>query len=94
MALSVKIAKAMTPGFPRMDKAVLLGPNPLAKAAAMAAKLPEERWLLRQPRRVRASYVTEVLDAGDEPNAEEIWMLRQAKPVRESYIREVLRPDG
>ena len=80
-------------GLPRMDKAVLLGPTALARAAAMAASEPEERWLLRQPRRVRASYVKKVLDAEDEPNAEEIWMLRQAKAVRESYIREVLRSD-
>ena len=80
-------------GLPRMDKAVLLGPAALARAAARAASKPEERWLLRQPRRVRASYVKKVLDAEDEPNAEEIWMLRQAKAVRESYIREVLRSD-
>ena len=76
-----------------MDKAVLLGPTALARAAALAARQPEERWLLRQPRRVRASYVTDVLEAADQPNAEEIWMLRQAKAVRESYIREVLRPE-
>lgn len=74
-----------------MDKAVLLGPTALSRAAALGARQPEERWLLRQPRRVRASYVTDVLDKADEPNAEEIWMLRQAKAVRESYIREVLR---
>ena len=84
----------MALGFPRMDKAVLLGPTALTKAAALAARQPEERWLLRQPRRVRAGYVTEVIDAPEEPNAEEIWMLRQAKAVRKSYIREVLRADG
>jgi hypothetical protein len=80
-------------GFPRMDKAVLLGPTALARAAALGASEPEERWLLRQPRPVRASYVRKVLDAPDDPHAEEIWMLRQSKAVRESYIREVLR-DG
>jgi len=41
---------------------------------------------------VRASYVKDVLEARDEPNAEEIWMLRRSKAVRESYIRDVLRP--
>lgn len=76
--------------FPAIDKAVLLGPNTLARAAAKTASAPEERWLLSQPRPVRASYVSEVLSAGDNPNAEEIWMLRQPKQVRESYIREVL----
>jgi hypothetical protein len=73
-----------------MDRAVLLGPAPLARAAALAAKQPEERWLLRQPRRVRVSYVKDVIDVPEDPNAEEVWMLRRAKAVRESYIREVL----
>ena len=77
-----------------MDKAVLLGPAPLARAAALAAKQPEERWLLRQPRPVRASYVKDVIEAPEDPHAEEIWMLRRAKAVRESYIRDVLRADG
>ena len=73
-----------------MDKAVLLGPGPLARAAGRAASAPEERWLLRQSREVRASYVRDVLEAEGDPRAEEIWMLRQPKAVRESYIREVL----
>jgi hypothetical protein len=38
-----------------MDKAVLLAPNPPAKAVAMAAKLPEEA------KPVRESYIAEVL---------------------------------
>ena len=73
-----------------LDRAVLLSPAPVARAAARAAGAPEERWLLCQPRKVRATYVRDVLGA-DDPNAEEIWMLRQPKAVRESYIREVLR---
>jgi len=73
-----------------MDKAVLLGPAGVARMAARRASEPEARWLLQQPRAVRASYVRGVLDAGDESNAQEIWMLRQLKAVRESYIREVL----
>ena len=81
----------MALGLPRIDKAVLLAPAALARAAATRAAEPEERWLLRQPRKVRTSYVKNVLEAEDEPNAEEIWMLRQPKAVRESYIREVLR---
>ncbi len=83
--------RAMALRLPRADKAVLLAPAALARAAALAASQPEERWLLRQPRRVRASYVTDVLEAEGDPNAEEIWMLRRSKAVRESYIREVLR---
>ena len=77
-------------GFPRMDKTVLLGPDALARMASRKASELEARWLLQQPRGVRASYARKVLDAEDEPNAQEIWMLRQLKAVRESYIREVL----
>ena len=57
----------MAPGLPRMDKAVLLAPAALARAAVLAASEREERWLLRQPRPVRASYVKDVMEAGDEP---------------------------
>ncbi len=80
----------MTLGFPRMDKAVLLGPAALARMAARRASEPEARWLLQQTRGVRASYVREILEAEGEANAQEIWMLRQLKAVRESYIRDVL----
>jgi len=74
-----------------MDKVALLAPTMVARTAARYARRREERWLLRQPRAVRTSYVRVVLDADSEPKADEIWMLRQAQPVRESYIREVLR---
>ncbi len=40
---------------PQMNKAVLLSPTTVARAAARYARRPEERWLLRQPRDVRAS---------------------------------------
>ena len=80
----------MTLGLPRVDRAVLLGPVAITRAAAHWARGPEERWLLRQPRSVRASYVRNVLDAAGGAHADEIWMLRQPKAVRESYIREIL----
>ena len=48
--------------------------------------------MLRQPRSVRASYVTEVLEKGGDERLAEIWMLRQPEAVRESYIRDVLLP--
>ena len=73
-----------------MDRAVLLGPATIARAAARYARRPEERWLLRQPRAVRSSYARAVLDAATEPAAEEVWMPRQPEAVRESYIEEVL----
>ena len=65
----------------------------LSRAAAGRVDTPEEGWMLRQSRRVRESYVREVIDPpGDEQALAEIWMLRQSEPVRESYVREVLEP--
>lgn len=69
-----------------LQKRVILGPAPVRKAAerGLGAK---ERWMLRQPRSVRRSYVQEVLEGGGN---EEAWMLLQPDDVRESYVREVL----
>jgi hypothetical protein len=65
----------------------------LSRAAASRTKLPEEQWMLRQSKRVRASYVRDVIDAeGDDELLAEIWMLLQSDEVRESYVREVLEP--
>jgi hypothetical protein len=74
----------------RLSRNVLLGPAFVCRAAARAARTPEEAWLLRQPRRVRESFVREVLDRGEDPVVQERWMLQQADPVRKSYVREVL----
>jgi hypothetical protein len=76
---------------PKLIRSILLGPAPVARAAAARVREPEERWMLIQPRSVRASYVREVLDAAaDEQRRQQIWMLRQPRPVRESFIRDVL----
>lgn len=74
----------------RLQRSVLMAPAAIARAAATQVKLPEEAWMLRQPRRVRASYVREVLDRGGEERLAQIWILRQPEAVRESYISEVL----
>ena len=72
---------------------MLLGPDVLSRAAAGRVETPEEAWMLRQAKGVRASYVREVIDTpGDEEQLAEIWMLRQPDDVRESYVREVLEP--
>lgn len=71
---------------------VLLAPNVVARAAARAAGEAERAWMLSQPRKVRESYVREVVDRGGDPVHAEIWMLRQPNAVRESYVREVLEP--
>ena len=80
---------AITPAQ-RLQRSVLLAPAAIAKAAATQVKLPEEQWMLRQSKHVRASYVSEVLDRGGEERLAQIWLLRQPQDVRESYIRHVL----
>lgn len=77
-----------------VQRSVLLAPDRVARAAAQRAALPEERWILCQPRAVRRSYVREVLTAIDQERAQQIWMLRQPREVRESYIDSVLEPRG
>jgi chorismate-pyruvate lyase len=72
------------------ERSILLSPAPVARAAALAARLPEQRWMLSQPREVRRSYAAKVLDHPDPARRQEIWMLRQPRPVRESYISTVL----
>jgi hypothetical protein len=73
---------------------VLLGPDVLTRAAAARVDTPEEAWMLRQSKAVRASYVRDVVDRpGNEERLAEIWMLRQDDAVRESYVREVLEPE-
>ena len=76
------------------QRALLLAPDSVSRAAAARAVRPEERWLLCQPRAVRQSFARHVLRARDEEAAQQIWMLRQAAEVRESYIREVLERDS
>ncbi len=83
----------MAGGRQRIERRVLLGPDLVCRAAASRASAPEERWMLVQSRRVRTSYVAEVLDRpGDPELLRQIWMMRQPKPVRESYVKEVLEP--
>jgi hypothetical protein len=79
-------------GTQRLARLVLRGPGFLRKAAASQARDPVERWMLRQPRRVRDSYVRDVIDRGGDDLLAEIWMLRQPEAVRKSYIREILEP--
>ena len=74
------------------ERRILTAPAPVARAAAKVAALPEQRWILTQPRDVRRSYAEDVLGHADEELRQQIWMLRQTKAVRESYIAAVLEP--
>jgi hypothetical protein len=73
---------------------LLLAPGPVARAAALAAQRPQERWMLCQSREVRRSYVEQVVDRPHDPDAEQRWMLHQPDEVRMSYVREVLDSPG
>jgi hypothetical protein len=72
------------------ERSILTAPGPVARTAARAAREPEQRWMLAQPRDVRRSFAEEVFGRPDATERQEIWMLRQPKAVRESFVREVL----
>ena len=72
------------------ERSILTAPGAVARTAARAARAPEQRWMLTQPRDVRRSFAEEVFGRPDAAERQEIWMLRQPKRVRESFIREVL----
>jgi hypothetical protein len=75
-----------------VERWILRAPASVARAAAGATTDPEERWMLRQPRWVRMSYVRDVVERGGTEAHKQIWMLRQSEDVRESFIAEVLEP--
>ena len=75
-----------------LEHAVLLSPDPVARAAALVATDSAERWMLNQPRPVRASFVQQAWEGDDRDQM--IWMLRQPDEVRESYVREVVQAGG
>lgn len=75
-----------------LQRIILLAHDRVARAAGIQARVAEDAWMLRQPRAVRRSYVSAVLDGPPHPHAQEIWMLGQSDEVRTSYVREVLQP--
>jgi len=76
------------------ERAVLLGPDRVARLAARAVRAREQRWFLLLPREVRRSFVDEVVDAGADRRAQERWMLLQDDDVRASYLEHVLDGGG
>jgi hypothetical protein len=77
-----------------VEREILLSRDFVARAAAALAPEPEQRWMLCQPREVRRSYVSRVLDAPNVEAAQQAWMLSRPDVVRESYINSVLRAPG
>ena len=72
------------------ERSILTAPGAIARTAARAAREPEQRWMLTQPREVRRSFAEEVFGRPDATERQEIWMLRQPKAVRESFVEAVL----
>jgi hypothetical protein len=73
--------------LPPGARAVLLGPDMVARALAGRERDPQRRWLLRRPREVRRSFLEEVIENGGH---EERWMLLADRETRASYVRDVL----
>jgi hypothetical protein len=72
------------------ERSILTAPGAIARAASVAARQPEQRWMLTQPREVRRDFAEEVFGREDADLRQEVWMLRQPKAVRESFIENVL----
>jgi hypothetical protein len=75
-----------------LETAVLLSPDPLARAAAQTVDDPTQVWMLNQPWSVRVSFAREALDGDDRDQM--IWMLRQPDEVRMSFLEEVVDTGG
>jgi len=76
--------------LPPGARAIMRAPDAVTRTLATVQSDPERRWLLRQARTVRRSFVEEVLDAGAAPAQQQRWMLLQDDGVRLSYVEEVL----
>ena len=72
------------------ERQLLLAPDAVARAAVALAPDPEARWMLRQPREIRRSFVDEVHGREDEATRQQVWMLHQRREVRESFVEHVL----
>lgn len=72
------------------ERALLVGPDSLARAAATTRSDPQERWMLRLPRDLRVSFARTVVDPGGERVRQEHWLLQADEATRLSYVRHVL----
>jgi hypothetical protein len=77
--------------LPPHARAVLTGPDFVARNLAGLERDPQRAWMLRRPRAVRRSFVETVVDAGGD---EERWMLLQNDDTRSSYVRDVVSAEA
>jgi hypothetical protein len=73
--------------LPPGARAVLSGPDFVARALASRERDPQRRWILRRPRDLRRDFVEKVID---QAASEERWMLLQDEETRRSYVTDVL----
>lgn len=73
--------------LPPVARAVLTGPDFLARQAAGLVNDPQQAWILRRGRDVRRDFLEVVIDGGAD---QERWMLLQHDDVCLSYVEEVL----
>ena len=72
------------------ERSLLLAPDAVARAAVAFAPDDEARWMLRQSRAVRRSFVEEVHGRDDEELLQQVWMLQQPREIRLSFAEHVL----
>jgi hypothetical protein len=77
----------MAMDLPPHARAVLTGPDFLARPLAGLERDPQRAWILRRPRAIRRSFVDTVVDGGGD---EQRWMLLQDDDTRSSFVRDVL----
>ena len=73
--------------LPAHARAVLGGPDFIARRVAGSQSDPQQRWILGRPREVRRSFLQDVVEEGGD---QERWMLLQHDEVCRSYVDEVL----
>ena len=72
--------------LPPGARAVLTGPDLVARTLAGRESDPQRKWLLRRPKAVRRDFLATVIDGGGD---EERWMLLADDATRRSYVDEV-----
>ena len=73
--------------LPAHARAVLGGPDFVARRVAGSQADPQHRWMLRRPRELRRAYLRDVVEGGQD---QERWMLLQQDEICRSYVEEVL----
>jgi hypothetical protein len=76
--------------LPPGARAVLTGPDFLARALATRERDPQRRWMLRRSRDLRRDFVANVIDNSAD---QERWMLLQDEETRRSYVTDVLQQE-